>query len=733
MIYKKKFPNFIQVDSKDCGPTCLKIISKYYGIDHSLEKIREYAETTREGSSLLSLSEAGEKLGFNCYGAKVSFEMLKNVIPFPCIVHWRNNHFVVVYDIKDSGKGDESIYVSDPGYGLITCEKEKFIEGWCGTEENVDEAEGIVLVIEPADDFTLNRPENSEKQNKFRFLFKYLTRFKSLFFQLGLGIIISSFLSFLIPVLTQGVIDNGIINKDYGLIYLLFLGQFLIYIGKSCTEIIKSWVLLHISTRISISLISDFLIKLMKLPISFFDTRMTGDIMQRIADHDRVERFLTHSFLEIIFSMINFLIYGIVLLLYDYKIFLLYLTGSIVYTTWIFYFLKQRRKLDYESFAQSSSEQTKIMEIVNGMQEIKLFNAEKQKRWEWENLQVNLFKIKNKSLYLEQYQSVGGGIINQIKDLVITFYVVTLVIQGNLTLGMMFSVQFIIGQLSNPFFQLIDFVRQLQDTKISLERLSEIHEKPEEEQNHQIIQTTEGVNIKFSDVSFRYTGSQNFVFKNLNLEIPYRKTTAIVGISGSGKTTLLKMMMKYYTPTSGIITLGDDDLEVYSAASWRARCGTVMQEGYIFNDTIRRNIALGDDDIDEERLYKSAVTANIIDYINTLPLKFDTMIGDDGNGLSGGQKQRLFIARAVYKSPEFIFFDEATSSLDSNNERRIIDNLNEFFKNKTAVIIAHRLSTVMNADKIIVLDNGNVVEQGTHEELIASKGEYFRLVQNQLG
>lgn len=530
------------------------------------------------------------------------------------------------------------------------------------------------------------------------------------------------------------MVDVGIQNQDLNFIYLVLLAQVMLFLGRMGIEVIRSWILLHLSARINISIISDFFIKLMKLPISFFDTRMTGDIMQRINDHHRIEQLLTNSSLNTLFSLVNLIIFSIVLLFYDYRLFLVYLVGASLYIGWITFFLKKRKELDYKRFSQVSQEQSKVIELINGMQEIKIHNAEKQKRWDWEFLQVKLFKIQIKSLSLEQWQSVGGSFINQMKDILVSFLSAKLVLTGNLTLGMMLSVQYIIGQLNNPLLQLVEFIRQTQDAKISLERLGEIHDKEDERINNAGNYTEEipQKDIELKDVSFRYTGSDQFVFENLSLSIPYQKTTAIVGASGSGKTTLLKLLMKFYEPNSGDIKIGNTDLVNVSHRLWREHCGVVMQDGYVFNDTIANNIALGEDYIDKNKLRKAVEIANLKDFVEGLPLSYNTKIGNEGVGVSGGQRQRLYIARAVYKSPEYIFFDEATSALDANNEKVIMENLEQFFKGKTAIVIAHRLSTVKHADKIIVSDKGKVVEEGNHSELVTKRGEYYRLVKNQL-
>jgi ATP-binding cassette subfamily B protein len=725
----KKFPFYKQPDAKDCGPTCLRIIAKYYKKSIPLQHLRTLSETTREGSGLLGLSNAAENLGFRTLGVKIDFDTLVADAPLPCIVHWNKNHYVVVYKIDKA----EKVYISDPSYDLITYPKEEFIKHWIGENADDKTEEGIALILETSPSFYKNEFEEEEQKTSFSFLSRYLIKYKSLVIQLAVGLLAGSLLSLIFPFLTQSIVDVGIQNQDINFIYLILLAQVMLFMGKMGIDIIRSWILLHLSTRINISIISDFFIKLMRLPVSFFDTRMTGDIMQRINDHHRIEQLLTSSSLNTLFSMVNLLIFSIVLLVYDYRLFVVYFIGAILYIVWISFFLKKRKELDYKMFSQIAQEQSTVIELINGMQEIKMHNAEKQKRWGWEFLQVKLFKIKIKALSLEQWQSVGGGFINQIKDILVSFLAAKLVLSGNLTLGMMLSVQYIIGQLNSPLLQLIDFIKQTQDAKISLERLGEIHDKKDEEDSdEQYASEIPQKDIELTNISFRYTGSDAFVFQDLNLVIPYQKTTAIVGASGSGKTTLLKLITKFYEPNQGDIKIGSTDMKNISPRFWRDHCGVVMQESYVFNDTIANNIAIGEDTIDKQKLRKAIEIANIQSFIESLPLSYNTKIGNEGIGISGGQKQRLFIARAVYKSPDYIFFDEATSALDANNEKIIIENLEQFFQGKTAIVIAHRLSTVKHADNIIVLDKGKVIEQGNHQDLVAQKGEYYRLIKNQL-
>ena len=723
-----KFPNYIQPDSKDCGPTSIKIIAKYFGKVISVEELRRLSETTREGTTLLNLSDTAEKIGLRTLGVKLSATSLKEA-PLPSILHWNNDHYVVLYKIK-SGK----YYVSDPAYGLLKYTEAEFLDRWIGKNSTPETVEGIALLVEPTPKFHDYKNEFAENTFGFSYLFKYLYRYKKFIIQLCIGLLAGSLLQLVVPFLTQSVVDVGIKNQDVNFVYLILFAQIALFMGRSAIEVIRSWILLHLSTRINISLISDFFIKLMSLPIAYFDSKMIGDILQRINDHQRIEAILTTSSLNVLFSAMNFLVFSFVLGYYSLPIFLIFIVGSILYFSWIFIFLKRRRELDFKRFTQSGSEQSKVIEIINGMQEIKLHNAEKQKRWDWEHVQARLFNVSIKSLALEQYQSVGSNFINELKNIIITIIAAKFVIEGEITLGMMLAISYIVGQLNSPIQQFIEFVRQLQDAKISLERLGEIHSKDEED-----IDAEKSINhidlradFQLSNIDFRYFGNPDLVIKNLSVTIPANKITAIVGSSGSGKTTLMKILLKFYDPISGKIMIGKNDLKTIPNKLWREHCGVVMQEGYIFNNTIAANITIGQENIDIKRLNKAVEIANIKSYIDSLPLGLNTKIGMEGTGLSTGQKQRLLIARAVYKNPEFLFFDEATSALDSNTEKVIIENLNNFFENKTVVIIAHRLSTVKNADQIIVLEDGKIIEKGNHKELVALKGNYYKLVKNQL-
>lgn len=738
------FPHYKQKDAKDCGSTCLKIIAKHYKKAISIQKLREVSETTRAGSSLLGLSDASEKIGFRSLGVKLKLERLSEA-PLPCILHWNKNHYAVLYKISNGtrykflllGKtedGNRIFHISDPAHGLLKYNKQEFLKHWIGNNATDQTEEGIALLLEPTAKFYDSDFEDDKSSFGFAFLSKYLFKYKRFLWQLVIGLIAASLLQLIFPFLTQSIVDVGIKNQDIHFIYLILFAQLALFIGRTAIEVIRSWILLHLSTRINISLVSDFFIKLMNLPIAFFDTRMTGDILQRINDHKRIERILTTSSLNVLFSMVNLLVFSFVLAYYNLMLFGIFLLGSFLYFLWIIIFLKKRRDLDYKRFSEVSQEQSKVIELINGMQEIKLHNAEKQKRWSWEFVQARLFKVSIEGLALEQYQSVGSGFINEVKNILITVLSAKLVIEGDITLGMMLAISYIVGQLNSPIAQLINFIREVQDAKISLERLAEIHNKEDEEQQdaEKITDIPLDANLELSKVSFRYIGSEQMVLEDLDLTIPSNKVTAIVGVSGSGKTTLMKLLLKFYDPNSGQIKIGNHDLQNVSQKTWRHQCGVVMQEGYIFNDTIANNIAVGEDYVDKQKLAHAVDVANIKEFIESLPLSYNTKIGMEGVGVSTGQKQRLLIARAVYKNPNFLFFDEATSALDANNEKVIMEKLNTFFENKTVVVIAHRLSTVKNAHQIVVLDKGKIVEVGNHEDLVKQKGDYYHLVKNQL-
>lgn len=724
---KRNFPFYKQLDAKDCGATCVKIILKYYKNNVPIQEIRNKLETDKQGSSLYNISKYFEEIGFRTLGAKLTIGKL-NQAPRPLILHWNQKHYVVLYKVKK-----DSYYISDPAHGLIRYSKTELLQSWIGKDSKSTQ-EGIVLLLETTPKFHDYDFDDSKNSIDFEYLKIYLHRYRKFLWQLVAGLVGASLLQLIFPFLTQSVVDVGIKNQNVHFIYLVLIAQLALFIGKSAIEVIRGWILLHLSTRINISLISDFFIKLMRLPIAFFDTRLTGDIIQRINDHKRIERIMTTSSLSVLFSMVNLLIFGFVLAIYSISIFGIFLVGTIFYFLWIIFFLKQRAALDYKRFSQISQEQSKVIELINGMQTIKLNNAERQKRWSWEEVRVQLFNISIDGLALEQYQTVGSNFINELKNILITILSAKLVIDGNITLGMMLAISYIVGQLNSPVSQLIGFIRELQDAKISLMRLAEIHNQEDEgfEIHEKITEFDTSSDISIESVTFRYIGGKRPVLEGISLHIPAKKITAIVGTSGSGKTTLLKILLKFYSPENGIIKLGDNEFENIDPERWRRSCGVVMQEDYIFNDTIANNIALGDGNVDAKRLRYASEIANIESFIETLPLKYKTKIGMEGSGLSTGQKQRILIARAVYKNPEFIFLDEATSALDANNETVIMSRLNEFFRSKTVLIIAHRLSTVKNADQIVVLDNGKITELGNHNTLIKNKGPYYNLIKNQL-
>ncbi len=769
------FQFYKQPDSMDCGPTCLRMIAKHYGRSFSMHLLKEKAQISKEGVNLLGISEAAESIGFRTVAAKISVRELKKSAKLPAILHWNQNHFVVLYKIK--GK---VFFIADPAQGLVKFTFDEFRDNWI-SDISEDEEEGIVLLLEPTPDF-FNTEQGEEEnginqESGFRNVILYLYPHKKLLLQLILGLAIGSLLQLFLPFLTQSVVDTGINTANIHFVYIVLIAQLALFAGRLAIEFVRSWVLLHISTRINLSILTDFLIKMMKLPVSFFDSKKTGDIMQRMNDHQRIESFLTGSSLNIFFSLLNLIIFSVVLAIFNISIFSVFAVSIILYSCWVIIFLKQRKLLDYRKFEVAAKEQSITIQLVQGMQEIKLNGVEKSMRWAWESLQAKLFKLNMKGLSLNQAQQAGAFFINEGKNILITFLAARAVIDGRMTLGTMLAVQYIIGQLNSPIEQMIGFIQNWQNAKISIDRINEIHQLPDEEPSGQHLlkelppsfamqllggkspaapvlfsdsmawnTQASGIQepiaerasvaaqaIHFNNVSFTYSGAGNEpVLKNINLSIPVGKTTAIVGTSGSGKTTLLKLLLKFYEPQKGEIKLGNTNLLNISHKTWRKHCSIVMQESFIFSDTIARNIAVGQEQVDMEKLGHAVSVANIRDFIEGLPLGYNTKIGAEGNGISMGQKQRILIARAVYRDPSFIFFDEATNSLDANNESTILKNLQDFFIGRTVVVVAHRLSTVKNADQIVVLNKGIISERGTHQELVNLKGEYFNLVKNQL-
>lgn len=717
-----------QHDAMQCGIACLAMICRYYGKNYSLATLSEICQATNEGVSLLSISDAAEQLGMHTIIGYSSVAKLSKVT-LPCILHWNQNHFVVLYKTK-RGK----YYVADPGKGLIKYSESEFVQHWISVRRD-NEDKGVAMFIKPTSLFYDKIDDPNDAPRSFKFLLGYINRFRKYFGSIILGLFIGCLLQLMLPFLTQSIVDIGVTHQDINFIWLVLAGQLMLTISRTIIDFIRRWLLMHISMRINISLISDFLLKLLKLPMSFFDTKLMGDLLQRMNDHSRIEKFLTNQVLNVMFSLLSFLIFGIVLFIYNKLIFSVFLIGSVVYAGWMLIFLSKRKVIDYEMFEKQAINNNYTYQFITSMQEIKLQDCEKRRRWEWEDIQTDLFQVQMKSMKLQQTQEAGSIFINEVKNIVITVLSATAVIYGEMTLGMMLAVQYIIGQLNSPVEQLMNFLYSMQDVKISLERINEIHGSRNEENTSR--DRTEfkdcSHDIVFNNVSFKYDPhSLTNIIENVSFFIPSGKVTAIVGASGSGKTTLIKLMLGFYPIIDGHIHIGDTDINTLNLKWLRRQCGVVMQDGVIFSEPIARNIAVDDNEIDKERLLWASEIANIKEYILSLPLRFDTKIGRDGVGLSQGQKQRILIARAVYKNPQFIFLDEATNALDAKNERAIVENLDEFYKGRTVVVVAHRLSTVKNADQIIVLDSGKVVEIGNHTTLIAKQGTYYNLVKNQL-
>lgn len=726
---KKKFSFYEQHDSMQCGIACLQMVCQYYGKKYSLETLSRYCYATTEGVSMLGISEAADRLGLRTSCGRATIEHLYK-ISLPCILHWDQDHFVVLYRIKRKCK----FYIADPGKGLLQYGINDIKEHWISTYSKGEE-KGIMMHIQPTLAFYDQKEESISHKRSFKFLFGYIKQYRHYFGQIILGLLIGCILQLIFPFLTQAIVDIGITKQNVEFIYLILLAQLMLTLSRTSVDFIRRWILLHISMRINISLVSDFFIKLLKLPMSFFDTKLIGDLMQRMNDHNRVEKFLTSQVLNVMFSLLSFVVFGAVLLNYNRLIFAVFTFGSFLYGWWIAFFLKKRKQLDYLLFERQATNNNKTYQFVTSMQEIKLQDCEQRRRWEWEDVQADLFDVNMKTLKLQQTQEAGGIFLNEIKNIVITVLAATAVINGQMTLGMMLAVQYIIGQLNAPVEQLMGFLYSLQDVKISLERINEIHISTNEETNEEALHNFAdiGKGLCFRQVGFKYDPhNPQKTLDSIDAKIPHGKVTAIVGASGSGKTTMIKLLLGYYPVLEGEILIGNININNFNLKWWRRQCGVVMQDGILFSESIARNIAIDDGDINIERLFHAARIACIAEYIDGLPLKYNTRIGRDGMGLSQGQKQRILIAIAIYKNPEYIFLNEATNSLDANNERAIVENLNVFYQGKTVVIVAHRLSTVKNADQIIVMDKGEIVEVGTHITLAEKQGIYYNLVKNQL-
>lgn len=709
-----------------CGVAALAMVCAHYRQNIPVAEIEKYCHPGPEGVSLKGIQDAAAKLGFESAAARVPLKDLPRH-PLPAILHWNQNHFVVLYKIKNG-----RYHIADPAKGKYRLSEAEFLSHWSYDDLGNDK-KGIALLLTPDPDFVLPETENNQTIS-YRFIAKVLRRYRRPITGVIFGLLTGCLLQLIFPFLTQAIVDLGIHHNDIGLIWLILLGELLIVLGSTATDFLRRWLLLHVSMRVNISLVSEFFIKLLKLPMSFFDTRLIGDLLQRIGDHSRVQNFLTSQLLGTLISLLSFLIFGVVLLIYSRLIFLIFLFGSFIYGVWIALFLQRRRVIDYELFEQQAISQNKTYQFITTMQEIKLQDCEQRRRWEWEDTQADLFTVQMKSLRMQQTQEAGSVLINEVKNILITVFAATSVINGQISLGAMLAIQYIVGQLNSPVEQFMQFIYSLQDMKISLERINEVHNgKNEETGTPKATDFSGPKSIRLKNVNFKYDPhALKDTLSDISLDIPEGKVTAIVGSSGSGKTTILKLILGYYPVNSGEIEVGGNPVSDYSMKWWRRHCGVVMQNGVIFSESIERNIAVDDSEPDHDRLVAAARIANIHDMITSLPLQYNTIIGNDGMGLSQGQKQRILIARAVYKNPDFIFMDEATNSLDAENEKAIVDNLAEFYKGKTVVVVAHRLSTVRNADNIIVVDNGRIAESGNHESLTHNKGVYFNLVKNQL-
>ncbi len=722
-----KFPHEFQMDAKDCGPACLKIISKYYGKYYSLQYLRDLCGITREGVSLYDISYAAEKIGLRTVSVKATLKDLIQKVPLPCIIHWNNDHFVVVYKATE-----KKIHVSDPAKGLISYSHQEFRNNWCKTTTDI----GIVMALEPMANFKqIEANERVERLKSFENLLSYFTPYKKAFGILFIVMLIATGLQALLPFISKSVIDIGIYTGDISFINLMLIGNVVLLLSITLSNIMRDWVLLHVSSRVNISLISDYLIKLMKLPTSFFENKLVGDILQRAYDHEHIRSFVINNSLGMLFSSITFVVFSIILLVYNANIFFIFLIGSILYILWILTFLNIRKKLDWEYFDLNAKNQSYWVETIGNISEIKNNNYEDAKRWKWEAIQARIYRLNIKILKINNAQVLGSQFISNLQNIAVTFFCATAVINGEISFGIMISTQFIMGMLNGPVAQLVGFIQSAQYAKISFMRINEIHKLKDEDDTSSVISDNIDIpsskDLTIRNLCFQYSPTAPLVLRNIFMKIPEGKVTAIVGNSGCGKTTLLKLLLRLYSPSFGDICIGDMNLNNISLRQWRAKCGCVMQDGKLFNDTILNNIVLNEENIDYEALKQATQTANINHEIEAMPHGYQTMIGEMGRGLSGGQRQRLLIARALYKKPDYLFLDEATNSLDAINEQKIVKALNNVFKNRTVVIIAHRLSTIKNADQIIVMNMGMIVETGDHETLMNNKRHYYELINSQ--
>jgi ATP-binding cassette subfamily B protein len=729
------FPFFRQLDQMDCGAACLKMIAKYYGEDYSIQYLRDICHITRQGVTLLDLSDASESIGFKCLALPVDFDTLLQA-PMPCIVYWRQRHFVVVFKTTS-----RHIHVADPAFGLIKYTHEKFKAGWFyNLDKRQEGLEGYALFLEKTKDFGSVKDPGEKVKKNLSFLLPYIRQHRRILYHVFAGLFVSSAIQISFPFLTRSVVDRGINTGNIPFIYVVLAAQLMLFLSQTFIEVIRRRALLYMSRKINVAIGSDFLQRLIDLPVSFFDARMRSDLYQRIEDQKQIDSFLSSTSLSMLFSLVNVLLFAIVLFFFNPFIFILFLAGSLLYFSWVSLFVSRRMKLSYQVRDEAVENRSSVNQILEGMEEIKLNNSERKRKWEWESVQNKVYSTSMKVVHVEQLQVIGGNFILQVTNIIITFISALAVINGHMTLGAMLATQYIIGQLSVPLNNFVTFVQGAGEAKVSIQRISEVmntdkETKYEEKETRHKEKGASTDSLVLDDLSFKYGGkSSRLVLQHINLLIPHGKVTAIVGSSGSGKTTLMKLLLKFYHPTLGTISVGKDDLSNVNSKSWRERCGVVMQNGFIFADTLLRNITESEKDhqVDKERLSRAITIANLGSVIENLPLGLKTNLSLGGVDLSGGESQRVLIARAIYKNPDYIFFDEATSALDANNEKTIIGQLQDFFVGKTVLVIAHRLSTVKNADKIIVLEKGRVIEEGTHQELVTLKQNYFKLVKNQL-